>query len=64
MLTVWKINGETRIIMPDSAWGKQVLMVLSGLGHVVEKTDQPPHSCVRDDAEMSRMAALLDETEL
>lgn len=64
MPTVWNIDGETRIILPGSEWGNKVLATLKGLGHVVEKVDQDPHLCVRDDAEMERMHALLDETKL
>ncbi len=64
MLSVFKINGDTRLILPDSEWAKKVVETLSGLGHVVEKTDQEVHLCVRDDAEMKRMHTLLDETKL
>ena len=64
MKTVWKVDGETRIILPGSAWGEAVCRTLTGLGHVVERTTEDPDSCKRDDAEMERMHALLDETKL
>lgn len=64
MLTVWIVDGATRIILPGSAWGDSVRESLSGLGHTVERSIEDPDLCVRDDAEKERMHALLEETKL
>lgn len=63
MLTVYKVD-DTRLILPDSQWGKDVITSLFKMGKHVEVTDQDPDSCKRDEAEMARMHALLDATGL
>jgi Trk K+ transport system NAD-binding subunit len=61
MLTVYKVS-DTRLVLPDSQWGKDVIKALTTMGHHVEITDQDPDSCKRDEAEMARMHQLLDST--
>jgi Trk K+ transport system NAD-binding subunit len=63
MLTVYKVN-DTRLVLPDSQWGKDVITALTKKGMHVEVTDQDPDSCKRDEAEMARMHQLLDSTGL
>jgi hypothetical protein len=64
MRTVWLVDGNTRIILPGSAWAGAVQESLRNLGHTVQRTSEDPETCVRDEAEMARMDKLLDETKL
>jgi len=64
MLTVYLIDGDTRLILPGSAWGTSVREKLTEMGHRVEPLSQDPDSCKRDEDEMSRMRSILDSTGL
>jgi hypothetical protein len=64
MLTVWLVDGDTRIILPSSAWAGAVQDSLRGHGHVVQRTLEDPESMVRSMPELARMNALLDKTGL
>ncbi len=64
MNTVWLVDGDTRVILPSSAWGGAVQESLRGRGHIVQRTSEDPESCVRNDAEVARMDKLLTETGL
>ena len=64
-LTVWLVDGNTRLHLPSTQWGKDVVNCLQGLGHLVENKGllvTPDDS--RSGAEKARMDALLDETGL
>jgi len=64
MLTVYLVDGTTRVILPSSAWAMSVRDSLSAQGHTVQATDQDPETCVRDESELSRRDALLESTGL
>jgi hypothetical protein len=64
MTTVYLINKDTRIVLPPSQWGKDVLTRLSEQGHVVEETDQNPWLIARNLNEHMRVARYLDSTGL
>lgn len=64
MVTVYLVNKDTRISLPASQWGNDVLTKLSEQGHTVEKTDQDQYLIKRDYNELIRMARYLDDTGL
>lgn len=63
-LSVYKVDGNTRLVMPDSQWTNSVLRKLEDLGHQVDLTDEDPELCLRDASELARRDALLDSTGL
>ncbi len=65
-LTVWKVDGKTRIVLPESDWGVQVKTKLQDMGHIVQRTQEDPDvvQVSRLDAEMVRVGDLLDSTGL
>lgn len=63
-LSVYKVDGKTRLIMPNSQWGEDVLDKLEELGHDVEMVDEEPELCLRDEEELARRDALLASTGL
>jgi Trk K+ transport system NAD-binding subunit len=64
MLTVYKVDNDTRLILPNSQWGNQVLESLAQQGHLVEITGDDPDLCARTEAELARRDQLLAETGL
>lgn len=60
-LSVYKVDGNTRLVMPDTQWTFSVLVKLTDLGHQVDLTDEDPDLCLRDADELSRRDALLEE---
>lgn len=64
MLTVFLIDGKTRIILPSSQWGFNVREKLSQTGHSVQATDQDPDLIKRDTLEMENVELLIDGTGL
>lgn len=64
MLTVYLVDSKTRVILPSSQWGSQVLMKLEQMGHTVETTDEDPDQCRRSEEEKQAMMELLDSTGL
>jgi hypothetical protein len=64
-LTVYKVD-DTRIILPDSAWGKAALEELAKMGKHIEGTDEDPTAVheSRSQEESARAIALLDSTGL
>ena len=63
-LSVYKVDGNTRLVLPDSQWTNSVLAKLEDLGHQVDLTDEDPELCLRDADELARRDALLDATGL
>jgi hypothetical protein len=63
MLTVYRID-DTRLVLPDSRWGRDVLKALVIQGKHVEITDEDPdlvqHSRSADESD--RAMALIDST--
>lgn len=64
MLTVFLIDGKTRIILPNSQWAHQVQAKLSEMGHSLQATDQDPDLIKRDTLEMENVEQLLESTGL
>lgn len=63
-LSVYKVDGNTRLVLPDSQWTNSVLGKLEDMGHQVDLTDEDPELCLRDADELARRDALLDSTGL
>lgn len=63
-LSVYKVDGNTRLVLPDSRWTNSVLGKLEDMGHQVDLTDEDPELCLRDADELARRDALLDSTGL
>ncbi len=61
-LSVYRVNQNTRLVMPDSQWTKDVLEKLEELGYQVELTDEDPELCLRDEEELARRDAILEQT--
>ena len=63
MLTVYRID-DTRLVLPDSRWGKDVLMALAIQGQHVEITDEDPDLVQnsRSADELQRAMELIDST--
>ena len=59
-LSVYKVDGNTRLVMPDTHWSKSAIEKLEELGHKVELTDEEPALCIRNSAELARRDALLE----
>jgi hypothetical protein len=64
VLKVYTVVQTTRLVLPDTMWGQNVIQALARQGYQVEATDQDPDSCKRGPAEMARMNELLDKTGL
>lgn len=64
MLTVYLVEKTTRIILPESRWGEDVLAKLTQSGLQVEMTGEDPESCHRDEVEMARVHAILDSLDV
>jgi hypothetical protein len=64
MVTVFLIDGETRLHLPGTPWGFKVRTKLVSLGHKVQATDWSPEPDVRSPAELARRDELLDSTGL
>ena len=60
-LSVYKVDGNTRLVMPSTQWTSSVRAKLTELGHQVEVTDEDPDLCGRGAAELARRDALLEE---
>lgn len=56
------VDKRTRLIMPETQWGYEVLGRLFMKGHALELTDQDPEVDTRDIEEYERMRELLDST--
>lgn len=56
------VDETTRLIMPETAWGYEVLGRLFMQGHVLEMTDQDPEVEMRGAEELNRMHQLLEST--
>lgn len=63
-LLVYRVDENTRLVMPNSQWAKSVLAKLAEMGHQVDLTDEDPDLCVRDEAELHRRDELLESTGL
>ena len=63
MITVWLVDGETRLHMPSTDWGHRVLTRLQELGHTVLQTSQPAWPDSRQPQELTRRDALLEEAD-
>ena len=56
------VDDFTRVIIPETAWGYEVLGRLIMQGHTVKMTDQDPETLKRFEDEIDRMHQLLDST--
>lgn len=65
-LTVFMVDNRTRLVLPDSQWGRDVRGKLTELGHVLTATSEDAEQVqrARPDDEMIRMHRLLEETGL
>ena len=63
MITVWLVDGDTRLHMPSTDWAEQVLQTLRDNGHIVQRTSQPCEPDTRLPAELERRDALLEEAD-
>ena len=63
MLTVYKVD-DTRLVLPDSQWGKDVLTSLTKMGKHVEITDEIPEVVQQSRSvdELEKAMALIDST--
>jgi len=64
MVHVYKVDSHTRLHLPNSEWGQQVIAKLRDLGYEVVMTDEAVHPDTRDAAELERRDCLLAETGL
>ena len=60
-LSVYLVDGNTRLIMPDTAWAEKARRILEDQGHSVDLTDEDPELCMRDAADLARRHALLEQ---
>lgn len=56
------VDESTRLILPETQWGYEVLGRLFMQGHVLEMTDQDPEVEMRSAEELNRMHQLLEST--
>ena len=64
MITVFLVDGTTRIFLPESEWGEFVVGKLTALGHTIAVSDdQTMHPDPRGEDELQRMRDLLDATD-
>lgn len=56
------VDETTRLIMPETAWGYEVLGRLVMQGHALKMTGEDPEVDTRSPEEKARMHQLLDST--
>jgi hypothetical protein len=63
-LSVYKVDGNTRLVLPDSRWGWSVREKLAQLGHKVDLTGEEPEVVQRTRSveELEKAMALIDST--
>lgn len=61
MITMYLVDKTTRILLPDSAWAFSLREKLSQKGRSIQALGPEPEGLVRDEAEMERVNAILDE---
>ena len=62
MITVYLVDGNTRIYLPGTPWAYSALEKLRDMGHTVQATGQESIPDLRDNDEVDRAMALLTET--
>lgn len=65
-LCVYKVDGKTRLVMPNSQWARDVMAKLEEMGHQIELTGENPTLVQqeRSISEMERVDDLLESTGL
>ena len=64
MITVFMVDGVTRLFLPESEWGEFVVAKLEHMGHrIAVAADQTMHPDPRNEDELYRMNELLDATD-
>ncbi len=65
-LSVYKVDKKTRLVMPDSRWGYDIITKLEGMGHEVELTTEDAHDVQnsRPADELKTAMELIDSTGL
>ena len=61
-ITVFLVDGTTRLHLPSSQWGQGVIEKLQLKGHTVQRTNDVDFPDNRTPDELARRDALLEET--
>lgn len=61
MLSVYLVDGTTRLVLPSTAWSQSVRESLAHKGHTVVLTDEDPDAIVRSKAELEHRDFLLSQ---
>ena len=59
-LTVWLVDGKTRMHLCETMWSSKALQALRDRGHVVQRTQQAPIPDMRSLGEIEEVQRLLD----